>query len=527
MLFPVVLLNTYLAPSGALESPRFCPHPLAVNIVCQVLDALEHIHAHSILHRDIKPSNVMVKKRPNGTYVAKLMDFGIAAPERLNQATQITMLATAAPGSPAYMAPERIDSDTFGQPCPATDLYAVGVMLYEMVCGHLPFQGTLTEVLAAQLSKPANFDALPTAYPELRNVIRKALSKKIADRYSNAAEMKAALGAIQELNGEAAPAPEEFDTTATVLVGDARHSSNMREAVQEAVAQAHARLRRRRWLKIGSIVVLLGAGCFLLKTWLVPDQKRDESTIHSQEQEKDRAQKCESDDFWRYEQLCHDYPGWSERMDECVSHDFWKHKEKCSTYPRWREMYDQCNSKKCVEYPFCHSYPKCTKPIPSECLQGEYWEQGERCGVYPEWKSKIEELCQSPDCGKYRVCASSPKCSNRPKLPIPPQTETLPPEPVVVPPPKQASRHSSSQRPPKQDYGRPQPEAAKRARSQSSQKLEKGGESQKTAKQISKSSSQKSKVTKQGSKGTVSRRPPISQPAGQFGRMPSSSPRID
>ena len=435
---------------------RHLPLSAAINIVCQVLDALRHIHAHNILHRDIKPSNVMVAERPDGSYVAKLMDFGIAAPEsQENQATQITMMASAAPGSPTYMAPERIDPETFGQACPATDLYAVGIMLYEMLCCHPPFQGTLTEIFVAQLSKPVNFDSLP---PEIsssvKKVLQKTLNKKTVDRYSSAAEMMSELDAIRRESCrtelELSPKPEDIDTAATLLASAARRSSVMQEAVQEALAQTRKRMKRKRRF----LMMCLAACTFGLLAWLglrpVPPECESgefwkhggtcQSFLQWHYRMWDRKQKCESDDWWKHEQLCRDYPDWMKRKQRCESDNWWQdeNKKDCKTYPQWLERKQKCESddwwqheQLCKNYPNwperkqrcesddwgkyeedCKSYPEWLKRK-QECESDDWWKYEEDCKSYPEWLKRKQE-CESDDFEKYeKFCRTYPDWQRR------------------------------------------------------------------------------------------------------------------
>jgi serine/threonine protein kinase len=109
----------------------------------QVLDALAYAHARGVVHRDIKPANIM--RTPAGT--VKLMDFGIA---RMQADRQLTKTGTTV-GSLFYMSPEQING---GQPDSRSDLYSLGVTLYEMVTGRRPFGGDSDySIMAAHLQK--------------------------------------------------------------------------------------------------------------------------------------------------------------------------------------------------------------------------------------------------------------------------------------------------------------------------------------------------------------------------------------
>lgn len=158
-------------------------------LMVQVLDALAHMHARGILHRDIKPDNILVARCPQNTLVAKISDFGIAADTRTD-ATRMTQPGTLI-GTPMYMAPEQMQ----GRACdtPALDLYPVGVMLYELVSGTLPFPGHSLAALMAKLSEdppPVTARAGLELPPGLDRVIMRLLARDPADRYQFAADAR-------------------------------------------------------------------------------------------------------------------------------------------------------------------------------------------------------------------------------------------------------------------------------------------------------------------------------------------------
>lgn len=163
----------------------------------QVLEALRYAHARGIVHRDVKPSNVMVGPDDH----VKLLDFGLA----LNALTAQRLTTTGAlVGSVHYIAPEQIS----GQPHDArSDIYAVGVTLYEMITGKLPVEGTThIQVIAGHLQKdpvpPAERNpSIPVA---VSAAVMRALAKNPAERWPSAAEFQAALDAgIRQTSAEA------------------------------------------------------------------------------------------------------------------------------------------------------------------------------------------------------------------------------------------------------------------------------------------------------------------------------------
>jgi len=162
-----------------LEQEQSLPLTTALRITLDILSALSYAHHRGIIHCDLKPENILLDLQPTGWH-AKVSDFGVA---RLIE----DVTGTGQTGSPAYMAPERF----YGQTSPVSDLYAVGILLYEMVVGDRPFHGTPAELIAAHLSRPYT---LPENIPFLvRNIITKALDKLPQRRYKTAAEMALAV----------------------------------------------------------------------------------------------------------------------------------------------------------------------------------------------------------------------------------------------------------------------------------------------------------------------------------------------
>jgi len=179
----------------------------AATIVAQVLDALSAIHAQKIVHRDIKPANIMVTRNgTTGAVSAKLMDFGIAKEDN-EYATQLTATTATSPGTPYYMAPEQIDPATFGEVTGRTDVYAIGIMMFQMISGEPPFTGTLTQVFNKHLSQtPPPLDVAEGHEDcgDLQGIIQIAISKQSANRFASASAMRdAVLGVGHEDNNAA------------------------------------------------------------------------------------------------------------------------------------------------------------------------------------------------------------------------------------------------------------------------------------------------------------------------------------
>jgi eukaryotic-like serine/threonine-protein kinase len=113
-------------------SPNLLPLDEVIRITTQICDALAYCHEHGVFHRDIKPENIMLLEDGN----VKIIDFGVALLEGARRVTWRGLSGTV--GTPDYMAPEQLQG---GRGYAASDIYAVGIMLYEMLCGRVPFEG--------------------------------------------------------------------------------------------------------------------------------------------------------------------------------------------------------------------------------------------------------------------------------------------------------------------------------------------------------------------------------------------------
>ena len=154
------------------------------NEICHVLDALQYLHLRGVVHRDVKPSNIMIE---NGS-VIKLMDLGIA---RLNGGNKYSSFGFI--GTPQYAAPEQILRDTQNTEINAqTDVYAVGITLYELITGKNPFKTDIeAEILSRQMTMKLPYDK--SMSKSLYRVILKATEKSQAKRYKSASELKLAI----------------------------------------------------------------------------------------------------------------------------------------------------------------------------------------------------------------------------------------------------------------------------------------------------------------------------------------------
>ncbi|HEY8076604.1 MAG TPA: serine/threonine-protein kinase, partial [Labilithrix sp.] len=158
----------------------------AALIAVQVLSALAAAHAAGIVHRDVKPANVFLARTAATNDFVKLLDFGVA---RVSHGSPGSVTSARLVGTPAYMAPEQIRGESADA---RTDVYAVGVCLYEMLSGRSPFTATNVPSLLVKICG-TEADALADVSAELAAVVTRAMSKDAATRYANADAMRVAL----------------------------------------------------------------------------------------------------------------------------------------------------------------------------------------------------------------------------------------------------------------------------------------------------------------------------------------------
>lgn len=251
------------------------PVDQAISITQQTLEALAYIHENDIIHRDIKPSNILLKKTDDG-YVAKLMDFGIAYLEHNDEElTRLTTLMTGGPGTPAYMAPERIDAETFGEQSPATDLYSVGIILYELLGGNPPFQGSMTEIFTGHLAKPPDFTAITDdAPPALLQILKKSLKKKKEERYQDARTFLNELKSVDLLQGDGdrTVLSTEDSTLDKTLIATGREKAALSETILAAKEASAKKEKNKLPLLVSLTAALLLVGVAVAAYWFVTDK---------------------------------------------------------------------------------------------------------------------------------------------------------------------------------------------------------------------------------------------------------------
>lgn len=215
----------------------------ALGYIGEVLEALEYANSQGIIHRDIKPSNIMIVEDGKHT---KLTDFGLA--RRASEVTQTTRTGQIV-GTISYLAPERFLS----KPADVrSDLYSVGIVMFEIFTGTLPFRNDLDDIVATMYSHVHDLPTSPREInrdiPEaLENVIMRAIEKDPGRRYQSAREF---LGEVHNLLGPQAAAARASDSavpdakplkTFTPNVGGAATDPTLRQALDRALANSRNR----------------------------------------------------------------------------------------------------------------------------------------------------------------------------------------------------------------------------------------------------------------------------------------------
>jgi serine/threonine-protein kinase len=178
------------------------PQEEAMRIVLQVCAAMTYCHEHGVFHRDIKPENIMILNDSS----VKIIDFGVALLEGARRVTWRGLSGTV--GTPDYMAPEQLKGE---RGTASSDIYAVGAMLYEMLCGHPPFEGeNIFAVMNQHVSQdpPSILKCNPAISPALATVVMHAIRRDPEKRYKSMQDMLRDLRNLDTVK----PIPYEPDT---------------------------------------------------------------------------------------------------------------------------------------------------------------------------------------------------------------------------------------------------------------------------------------------------------------------------
>lgn len=249
---------------GPLEPAR------AVDLILQVLRGLEHAHAQGVIHRDLKPQNIFVTREADGSQVLKLVDFGIAKIVTGDGAQEQMTRAGMVFGTPQYMSPEQalgVDIDA------RADLYAVGVLLYQLVTGKLPFNSD-DPVALIRMQVSTEPPPLPNAVPqELTAIVMRLLAKQKDQRFPDARTVRMALeryrGALTpKAKGSADPLLDIATTGGTDLSGMINVAKPLPDALRprpmtlvESMLDQGS-LHRRPWFRVLLGALLFGGAAF-------------------------------------------------------------------------------------------------------------------------------------------------------------------------------------------------------------------------------------------------------------------------
>ncbi len=282
ILYIVMELLDGLSLQQILDQDGPLPLPRLVSLVSQACAGLAHAHDAGVIHRDIKPENVVIVARKdddgNISELAKVCDFGIAhwvSDDPRDKLTSIDSAritlpdATKVVGTPAYMAPEQIRNEPVDA---RTDVYALGVLLYELSTGRLPFENPdSTEVFRLHVTTqptPPSKVVAGTFDSDLEAMILKALEKNPATRFPDVRAFRAALRELVDddwatgsrpyarISSRAVPAARDFSTHpsqafARAASGDEKALAALRDALRTAVYEGNLRLAGEiiRWLE--------------------------------------------------------------------------------------------------------------------------------------------------------------------------------------------------------------------------------------------------------------------------------------
>lgn len=240
-------LKDVINAMGALDAK------LAIHLALQILEAAKFAHSRGIVHRDIKPQNVMIDDEWN----AKVADFGIAHDPVAGDITQTGQMI----GTAQYISPEQAQGKPVSS---ASDLYSVGVVLFEMLTGRVPFEGESSVPIALKHinEKPARPSSIaPAVGPALDAVVLKAMAKSPVERYASAEEFITALENAKGALG-APPGQTEIRTAPTAVAAAATGAAAGAAVAGAAPNQptdeaAKKKKRRRNWLIAGGVAAAL------------------------------------------------------------------------------------------------------------------------------------------------------------------------------------------------------------------------------------------------------------------------------
>jgi serine/threonine protein kinase len=233
----------------------------AVELLVPLLGALQHAHDHGVIHRDVKPSNIFLDVDPDGHTTPKLLDFGIAKAEGSSSLTH----TGEALGSPKYMSPEQVRASK--QLDARSDLFSIGVVLYEIITGENPFDAPSPSAALARVLE-VEVDPDPRIEPRLWLEIQRALSKQAYERHASAKELAEALcravglTAPESLRRPGPAAPSPASATPSSVPAPATTSARPTAEPHPAPSRGRSTARTMALAAAGAALVLVLAFVF-------------------------------------------------------------------------------------------------------------------------------------------------------------------------------------------------------------------------------------------------------------------------
>lgn len=250
-----VTLMQYMQKKGALGWKE------ALHFSVQISKALEHAHSKGIVHRDIKPQNIMILL--DGTI--KVADFGIAALESAQEQRSAQTV-----GSVHYIAPEQARG---GTPDTRSDIYSLGVVMYEMLTGQMPYDGETAEQIALKhitgIAVPPQ-ELNPEIPDELARITLKAMNADINERYQSASELLADLEEFRKNQAALNRSPDEYGEEYEDVVPDVQPIGNTGEMSRVKYARRRKRSRKVSIMSgaVGVLIFMIAVFVFLWNYWL-------------------------------------------------------------------------------------------------------------------------------------------------------------------------------------------------------------------------------------------------------------------
>jgi serine/threonine protein kinase/predicted ATPase len=246
--------------------------PEAARITAAVADALAHAHARLVVHRDVKPANIILTSGRDPV----LVDFGLGLDEARAGGSELGVIS----GTPAYMAPEQVAGAAHRIDGRA-DLYSLGVVLYEMLCGHLPFRASTIRELLRQVrdDEPQPPRQLRREIPpELERVCLKALAKQIHDRYTTAADFADDLRRVGQAEVVLSASTSSSFLSAAIPTGETLPSGSV-PSPQSSLLSTSSRRRAREAERRQVTVMVCGCNLFDSEEYLENLDAEDQAKI--------------------------------------------------------------------------------------------------------------------------------------------------------------------------------------------------------------------------------------------------------